>query len=79
MATASQPDFPVSGAWADVVATVTGAASVDAVYQNVGTYSDGSNGHQFYLAAALFIDRALTTGERDTVESAFADLLGITI
>ena len=36
MATASQADFPVTGTWADVVATVTAAASVDAVYQNVG-------------------------------------------
>lgn len=36
MATATQADFAVSGAWADVVATLTAAASVDAVYQNVG-------------------------------------------
>lgn len=36
MATASGADFPVDGDWADVVATITAAASADAVYQNVG-------------------------------------------
>ena len=36
MATAHLADFAVTSSWADVVATVTGAASVNAVYQNVG-------------------------------------------
>lgn len=33
MATASQADFQCTGTWQDVVATITAAASVDAVYQ----------------------------------------------
>lgn len=36
MATVHLADYPVTTSWTDVVATVTGAASVDAVYQNVG-------------------------------------------
>ena len=38
MATATLADFPVTGTFQDVVATLTDAASVDAVYQNVGPY-----------------------------------------
>lgn len=36
MTTATLNDYPVTTSWTDVVATVTGAASVDAVFQNVG-------------------------------------------
>lgn len=36
MATATLADFTVTQSWADVVATLTGAASADAIYQNIG-------------------------------------------